>query len=248
MRAVSRWLVYGSVALCAVVALLAAGTYWFFLRPSDPLHDSAVADAAAKVDAVEQRFDYDHIYKADDFVHSAGQHPDVTVLSVRGETHWQTGVTLVLRVVGHGVELGADRSVIDERDVPICFRLELGPDEDSRDDDIDCPAVEPVPVSRDPSLRGVDDRLAKALEKAEPMEASVRAALAGLGIDPAVRQEVLSQGGQVGVALRAAQYDCLMARVTADGARLWRPSHTQLAPGELSCSAQVALSGVFGRN
>ncbi|MEV5821918.1 hypothetical protein AB0L22_22415 [Micromonospora haikouensis] len=192
MRAVSRWLVYGSVALGAVVALLAAGAYWFFLRPSDPLHDSAVADAATKVDAVEQRFDYDHIYKADDFVHSAGQHPDVTVLSVRGEAHWQTGVTLV--------------------------------------------------------LRGVDDRLAKALDKAEPTEASVRAALAGLGIDPAVRQEVLGQGGQVGVALRAAQYDCVMARVTAGGARLWRPSHTQLAPGELSCSAEVALSGVFGRD
>jgi len=50
------------------------------------------------------------------------------------------------------------------------------------------------------------------------------------------------------VALRASQYDCLMARVTSSGAELWRPSHTQLAPGELSCSAQVALSSTFGKS
>jgi hypothetical protein len=48
------------------------------------------------------------------------------------------------------------------------------------------------------------------------------------------------------VALRASQYDCVVARVAAPGdVTLWRPSHTQLAPGELSCSAGLAFSSGF---
>jgi hypothetical protein len=52
---------------------------------------------------------------------------------------------------------------------------------------------------------------------------------------------------QAGDYLRSAsQYDCIIARVAGSGdVTLWRPSHTQLAPGELSCSAGLALSGEF---
>jgi hypothetical protein len=156
-------------------------------------------------------------------------------------------VTLVLQVTGHGEEVGADGSVIDERDEPICFRIQLGPDDDSRDDDIDCPVGDPLPVTKDPSLDGVDDRLKTALQAAGPDESAVRAAIVDLELDPGIRTDVMTRDGRVGVALRAAQYDCILARVTSTGAEIWRPSHTQLAPGELSCTAGVALSSTFGK-
>ncbi|WP_433124664.1 hypothetical protein ACQPWW_20175 [Micromonospora sp. CA-240977] len=238
--------ILGGVALL-VVALVGAGLWRHVHEPDDPTHDSAVVDAAKKVDRVQSRFEYDHLYQADKYVHSASQDPDVAVLTVSGDTHWQTGVTLVLRVTGHGVEIGADGSVIDERDEAICFRLQLGPRDDSRDDDIECPPDDPVQVAEDPSLDGVDDRLKTALEAVDPDGAAVRTAIDGLKLDPAIAVDVTAQDGRVGVALRAAQYDCILARVTGNGAELWRPAHTQLAPGELSCAARVALSSNFGK-
>jgi hypothetical protein len=249
MRGRARWVALVAVA---VLGIAAVGT-WRYVehlshRPETQLHNTAVADAAKKVDDVLDRFHYDHLYKADEYAHTAGQHPDVQVLSVTGQTHWQTGVTLVLKVTGHGVVLGADHSVIRQRNIPICFRLQLGPHDDSRDDDIDCPAGTPMPIAQDPSLHGVDDRLQHALDSVGPNEPAVRAAVAGLNLDPAIRQDVVAQDGVVGVALRATQYDCIVARVTSQGAQLWRPSHTQLAPGELGCSAGIALSREFGTN
>ena len=109
------------------------------------------------------------------------------------------------------------------------------------------PANHPLPVAKVASLSGVDDRLKSALRTAGPDEVAIRAAIAGLKLDPAVTQEVTAQDGSVGVALRAAQYDCILARVTAKGAELWRPAHTQLAPGELPCAARIALSPNFGK-
>jgi hypothetical protein len=206
-----------------------------------------VADAAKKVDQVMSGFDYDHLFQSGEYAHSAAQHPDVKVLAVTGETHWQSGVTLIVRVTGRGVKRGADGSVIAERDEEICFKLQLGPHSDTVDADIKCQKGDPLPLAEDPSLGGVDDRLKNALNAVDPNEAAVRRAIAGLKLDPAVRQDVAAQGGTVGVALRAAQYDCVMARVNTAGAELWRPAHTQLAPGELNCSAQTALSSAFGK-
>jgi hypothetical protein len=233
----------------AVLGIAVVGT-WRYIdhvnhRPERQIHDTAVADAAKKVDDVLDRFHYDYLYRADEYAHTAGQYPDVRILSVTGRTHWRTGVTLVLEVTGHGVVVGADRSVIRERNVPVCFRLHLGPHDDSRDDGIDCPAGTPVPIAQDPSLHDVDDRLQRALDSAGPNEPAVRAAVAGLNLDSAIHQDVVSHDGIVGVALRATQYDCIVARVTSEGAQLWRPSHTQLAPGELTCSAGIALSREF---
>jgi hypothetical protein len=242
------WIGLGATAV--VLGLAAAGTWRYeehvHRQPEWQIHHTAVPDAAKKVDAVLAQFERDYIYQAGDYVHSAGQHPGVEVLSVAGRTHWQTGVTLVLKVTGHGVERGFDQVVLHERDVPICFRLQMGPKKDSRDDDIDCPAGAPLSVPKDPSLQGVDERLRSALKPVGPNEAAVRAAVAGLRLDPAIHQDFASSDGTVGVALRASQYDCVVARVAARGdVTLWRPSHTQLAPGELGCSAGLALSGEF---
>lgn len=214
-------------------------------RPATELHSTAAADASKKVDRVLQQFDYDHLYKAADYVHTAGQQPDVQVLSVAGQTHWQSGVTLVLKVTGHGVDKGEDGTVTTEGDVPICFRLQLGPETTDRDNDINCPAGAPLQIAKDPSLDGVDDRLPTALRSAGPHEPAVRAALATLHLDPAIHQDVATQNGNVGVALKASQYDCIVVRITKKDVQLWRPSHTQLAPGELGCSAGIALGPEF---
>ncbi len=250
-----------SGAVVLLVAGLVGGLSWHFLdnlqirirtdigdyRREIRLHQSAVTDAAEKVDTVLQKFEYDHLYQADKYAHSAGQHPDVKVLAVTGETHWQTGVSLTIQVAGHGVEIGADGSVIRERDEQICFKIQLGPKKDTRDDDIGCPTQAPVPVTKDPSFDGVDDRLKRDLRSAGSDEAAVRAAVAGLRLDPAIRQDITARDGTVGIALRASQYDCILARVTSKGPELWRPSHTQLSPGEMSCTAQTALSSAFGK-
>jgi hypothetical protein len=101
-------------------------------------------------------------------------------------------------------------------------------------------------VAEDPSLQGVDERLQRVLSPVGPDEAAVRAAVAGLKLDSAIYQDFAVQDGVAGVALRASQYDCVIARVVAVGdVTLWSPSHTQLAPGELGCSAGLALSGEF---
>jgi hypothetical protein len=240
----------GSGAVLVVLGLATAGAWRYRehvqRQPDWQIHHTAVPVAAKKVDDVLAQFERDHLYEAGDYLHSAGQHPDVQVLSVTGQTHWQTGVTLVLKVTGHGVARGFDHVVLQQGDVPICFRLRMGPKKDSRDDDIDCPAGAPLPVPEDPSLQGVDERLQRVLKPVGPDEAAVRAAVAALKLDPAIRQDFAVQDGVAGVALRASQYDCVIARVTAPGkVTLWRPSHTQLAPGELDCSAGLALSGEF---
>lgn len=249
MRGRTKWIRFGAAVM--VLGLAAAAGAWRYQehvhrQPDWQIHHTAVPDAAKKVDDVLAQFDRDHLYQAGDYLHSAGQHPDVQVLSVTGQTHWRTGVTLVLKVKGHGVARGFDHVVLQQGDVPICFRLQMGPKKDGRDDDIDCPAGMPLPVLKDPSLRGVDERLQSALNPVGPNEAAVRAAVAGLKLDPAIHQDFTVQDGTVGVALRASQYDCVVARVAAPGdVTLWRPSHTQLAPGELGCSAGLALSGEF---
>ena len=248
MRGKTKRIGLGAIVVVLGLAVAGAWRYEQHVRrqPDWQIHHTAVPDAVKKVDNVLAQFERDHLYKADDYVHSAGQHPDVQVLSVTGQTHWQTGVILTLKVTGHGVARGFDRVVLQQRDVPICFRLQIGPKKDTRDDDIDCPAGAPLPVPKDPSLQGVDERLQSALDPVGPNEAAVRAAVAGLNLDPAIHQDFAVQDGIVGMALRASQYDCVVARVAASGdVTLWRPSRTQLAPGELSCSAGLAFSSEF---
>lgn len=248
VRTRTKWTGLGATVL--LLGLTSAGA-WRYERhvhrqPDWQIHHTAVPGAAKKVDDVLARFERDHLYTAGDYLHSAGQHPGVQVLSVSGQTHWQTGVTLILKVSGHGVARGYDGVVLQRADVPICFRLRMGPKEDDRDDDVDCPAGAPLPVPRDPSLDGVDERLQKALDPVGADEAAVRAAVLGLKLDPAIQRDFAVRDGVVGVALRASQYDCVIARVAGpDDVTLWRPSHTQLAPGELSCSAGLALSSQF---
>jgi hypothetical protein len=237
VRARTIWIVVVAVvALGAAAAGIRQYAQHLVPHPVSEAHRAAVADSAKKVGNVLGQFDYDHIYQAADYAHTAGQVHGVQVLSVTGRTHWQTGVTLVLKVTGD-----------DPGDGPVCFRLQLGPERDRRDDDVPCPSGAPIPIAADPSLQGVDARLQTVLKPAGPHEPAVRAAVARLKLDPAVRQDYATGTNVVGVALRASRYDCVIARVTSKEVRLWRPSHTQLAPGELDCSAGLALTTGFGK-
>lgn len=235
MRAKTLWIAAGVVAVLGITAI---GSWQYVehlrraLSPQTQAHKTAVTDSKKTVDLVLDHFGNDHIYLAADYLHTAGQIPGVQVLSIAGQSHWQSGVTLVLKVTA-------------EHDEPICYRLQLGPEADRRYDDVACPAGAPLTVGKDPTLDGVDSRLETVLKPVGPHEAAARAAVARLKLDPAIRQDYAAQGDVVGVSLRAGQYDCVVARVTAKGVQLWRPSHTQLAPGELSCTAGLALSTQF---
>ncbi|MFI5931535.1 hypothetical protein [Actinoplanes sp. NPDC051494] len=214
---------------------------------ASPVHVTAVADAAAKIEQVENRFDYDGTYKAADYQRTAGHFDGVDVLSVTGETHWQTGVTLILRVPGNGHEEGYDGVTIKRATELICFRLNQGPDDDTRDDDIPCPGTPALPVPQNASLTGADDRIKAALTGIKPAEQPARTALGRLHLDPAVQITYATAPGLLGVALNASQYDCVLVQVTPDRTSTWRPSHTQLSPGELPCTADVAASDLFGK-
>ncbi|MFG1951769.1 hypothetical protein [Micromonospora sp. NPDC048830] len=111
-----------------------------------------------------------------------------------------------------------------------------------------CPEGPPLAVRPVDIPASAEDELRRALSgHAAPTEQGVRAALAGMDLDPLFAQQVTAAGGVVGVALRGSQYDCLLARVDGERVEVWRPSRVQLAPGELSCTADVAARGLGQR-
>jgi hypothetical protein len=245
----AKWIAIGVVAVLGFAAVDTFGTWWYVEHrhpsPGVQIYDTAEADAAKKVTEVVNQFTHDHTYKADDYAHSAAQHADVQVLTVTGQTRYATGVTMVLKVKGEGEARRADGAESRAGDVAFCFRLQLGPKKNSRDDDIDCPPGTPWSIALDPSLYDVDDHLRAALQSAGPHESAVRTAVAGLHLDPAIHQDYAATSGTVGVALQASQFDCVIARVTSKDVQLWRPSHIQMAPGELNCNASIALGTEF---
>ncbi|GAA2546306.1 hypothetical protein GCM10010435_14430 [Winogradskya consettensis] len=244
------------IAVAALSVTLLAGLLlglvirpYFARKLGDPgpelTHVSAVAAAAHTADNIDSAFQRDAMYKADEYAHTAAQFEGVEIMSLTGETHWQSGVELTVRIPGDGIEKGWDGYTIKTSHELICFHFHLGPDDDTRSDDVPCPPSAPLQIAKDPDLTGVDDRLKTALTNRLD-ESQVRAAVTALNLDPAIRQDFASADGTVGVALRAAQYECIIARVTGGKAETWRPSRIQLSPGELDCTAGIALSPTFG--
>ncbi|WP_229401717.1 hypothetical protein [Micromonospora okii] len=167
------------------------------------------------------------------------------------DTRTDGGVSLVVRV--HGVTPAVDtsgRAMARTFDLPVCYEIIVAVDAmDDRVDEVSCPTGPPLTVSLDPELPGsVEDDLRRALPTgAAATEQAVRAAVDGLDLEPLVARQVAAAGGVVGVALRASQYVCLLARVAGGRVEVWRPSRVQLAPGELSCTADVAVAGLGRR-
>ncbi|GAA2507810.1 hypothetical protein [Winogradskya humida] len=235
-----------SVTLLASLLLGLVIRPYLARKPGDPgpqlTHVSAVAAAAYTIDSAFQR---DAMHKADEYAHTAAQFEGVEVMSLTGETHWQSGIELTVRIPADGIEKGWDGYTIKTSHELICFHFHLGPDDDTRTDDVPCPPSAPLQIAKDPDLTGVDDRLKAALT-GRADEPKVRAAVAALNLDPAIRQDFASGDGKVGVALRAAQYECIIARVAGGKVSTWRPSRIQLSPGELDYTASIALGSTFG--
>ncbi|MER5555381.1 hypothetical protein ABT001_27555 [Streptomyces sp. NPDC002793] len=77
-------------------------------------------------------------------------------------------------------------------------------------------------------------------------EPEVRRALAALDLHPAIRTEVRTSGGRVGVLLSLKgngfdAQDCLLARVGPGATEAWVPSRIQRMPGEGGCTIDNAL-------
>jgi hypothetical protein len=128
---------------------------------------------------------------------------------------------------------------------------------------IDCPqgatAIVPTPLAPKPRTvipAGYDAALARALEalsgRPTPTEVSARV-IAGLptaDVDPSTglrdRQptvETALSGSDVGVSLWAMKSrDCVLGARISGAVSVWRPSRTQLQPGELTCDPQTALA------
>lgn len=203
--------------------------------------------AQDKADAVGQAMDSAHVFQATDYAHAAGQVQGVEVMRVDGVTRNSgDGVTVIVRVHGTATRYDNDGQPSGQLDLPVCFRFvyDSEPAKALRGE-VTCPAAAPLTVAKDPQLpAGIEDRLRQVLPTGSGVtETAVRRALDGLDLDPAVRRDVTTARGAVGVALRASQYDCVMAAVTAGTVDVWRPARVQLSPGELSCTAAEAAGG-----
>ncbi|WP_433341728.1 hypothetical protein [Micromonospora sp. CA-111912] len=208
----------------------------------------AMQDAGRKVTLVEQAVKRErrHPNPAQRYAREAARVAGTEVMRIGG-TRTGAGVSLIVRV--HGVATAVDasgRSMNEPFDLPVCYAISVEQDAmDDRVDEVSCPDGSPLTISVDPELPGsAEDDLRRALSTGGAVtEQAVRAAVDGLDLEPLVNRQVAAVGGVVGVALRASQYDCLLARVEGGRVEVWRPSRVQLAPGELSCTADTAVAG-----
>jgi hypothetical protein len=134
-------------------------------------------------------------------------------------------------------------------EVSVCFRLPYrGARGDGTPEGADCPPGAPLSIAKDPTLPSdiADTVLAILSVSPPPTEEAVRRAIDQLPLDPGVQGSVATVGTTIGVALRASQYDCLFGRLAGGKAKVWRPPHDRLAPGETSCTAAAATSSENG--
>ncbi|KJY30529.1 hypothetical protein [Streptomyces sp. NRRL S-495] len=175
----------------------------------------------------------------------------VEVLRLTGtSTHDGDGIDVVVRTSGSATGGGfAPKQVTVRR----CFAVRVSPTSEWREDprDVDCPDNPPLafaPPPEPPRLPYEELRagLPRVPEGGQVDEAEVRRALAALDLPPAIRTEVKSDGGRVGVLLvvkgnGSDPQDCLLARVSPGVTDVWAPTRMQRMPGEGGCTVNNAL-------
>ncbi|MCM0676050.1 hypothetical protein NCC78_15320 [Micromonospora phytophila] len=244
--------------LAVVVLIPLAGCFqwngWMDATPPPPVpvHERAADDARQKLLRVEQSIEPRPPHDVYRYARSAARVDGTEVMRIGGaRLDGKDGTSLVIRVRGVApVHDDQGRATGEILTLPFCFQLSWGTDvTDDRVDEVPCPGTSPVRVSTDPALPGdVDETLhARLPTGAAATEAAVRAVVDGIALEPGVRRDVATAGGTVGVALRASQYDCVLARVVGAKVEVWRPARVQLAPGELSCTADTAAAGMGRR-
>ena len=185
--------------------------------------------------------------------HRAADLDGIEVMRVTGASTAGSGVRLVLRTTGSAPEDGLypTQAVTVRR----CFELSFSTETEWRDygtHQVECPPGDPLTFEPWPKTPEIPyERLAKALPRVpaggRADEAKVRAAVASLRLDPAIKAEYLTEGTTVGVVLTVKPYlsealDCVLARVGPGGTKVWSPSRIQRMPGEGGCSPGNAIN------
>ncbi|MBT2469318.1 translation initiation factor IF-2 [Streptomyces sp. ISL-66] len=188
---------------------------------------------------------------AEEVGRSASGIDGVEVLRVTGtSTHDGNGIGVVVRTSGSAYKgwLNPEEIVVRR-----CFAVRVSPKSEWREDprDVDCPdgpALTFAPPPEPPRLpyEELRAKLPRVPEGGRADEADVRRALAALDLDPAIRTEVKTVGGRVGVLLSVKgngfdAQDCLLARVGPGATEVWVPTRIQRMPGEGGCTVGNAL-------
>ncbi|MFE4451092.1 translation initiation factor IF-2 [Streptomyces sp. NPDC056796] len=220
-----------------------------------PSPEEEAADAAREVARTAgERLYGQRPRTAEDVGRSASGIDGVEVLRVTGtSTHEGHGIDVLVRTSGTAYTKGFDA---EEVAVRRCFTVRVSPrsewDEEPRD--ADCPDGPPLvfaPPPEPPELpyEELRAKLPRVPRGGRADEAEVRRTLAALDLHPAIRSQVESDGGRVGVllSLQGNGYDaqdCLLARVGPGDTAVWVPPRAQRMPGEAGCSVGNALDPV----
>ncbi|MFI8287581.1 translation initiation factor IF-2 [Streptomyces sp. NPDC085614] len=188
---------------------------------------------------------------AEEVGRSASAIDGVEVLRVTGtSTHDGDGVDVVIRTSGSAYDEWLD---VEEVVVRRCFAVRVSPTSEWHEEprDVDCPdgrALTFAPAPEPPRLpyEELGAKLPRVPRGGRVDEAEVRRSLAALDLDPAIRTEVKTDGGRVGVLLSVKgngfdPQDCLLARVRPGATEVWVPTRIQRMPGEGGCSVGNAL-------
>ncbi|MFG2249562.1 hypothetical protein [Spirillospora sp. NPDC048823] len=239
------------LAIVLVSALLAAGCGG--VPGAGTAEDRAADDARKAAVKISERLYSSRVRPAQDVAHRAADLRGVEVMRVAGATTGEgDGVRVVVRVSGTAAAQWPDAH--GPVTVKRCFELRFAAGAEWHEDEprgVRCPAGEPLtfePWPRTPDIPA--ERLEKALPRVpaggRADEGKVRAAVASLRLDPAVRREFTTDGDVVGVVLSVKPYlsdalDCVLARVAPGRTSVWSPPRIQRTPGEGGCSAGNAV-------
>ncbi|MEU8119826.1 hypothetical protein AB0C21_14075 [Spirillospora sp. NPDC049024] len=238
------------IAVLAVTALAAVGC------ADTTAEENAANDARDKAKQVGNAMYGTRLVKADDIGHHIADLKGVEVRNVTGAgTGDPRGVRVTVRVSGvaqrsEGLFHGPGRVTVDR-----CFELAFdgGPGEwNAVPPQTPCPAGAPPTFTPWPEAPPISAaRIEQALPKVNTLpsgrgveEKDVRAALAKLGLHPAIRVETEAESDfAVGVALVTgtapqAKSRCVLARVVPGKTTAWLPSPTEAGQG---CNAHTAL-------
>jgi hypothetical protein len=214
--------------------------------------DRATGDARKAADRAGDRLYTSRVLPAHDVAHRAADLDGVEVMRVTGTSTAGNGVRLVLRTTGTAAEDGWFPS--GTITVKRCFELRFSTTADWKNHDtrqVNCPSGKPLTFKSWPKTPDIpSERLEKALPRVpsggRADEAKVRAAVASLRLDEAIRREFRTEGPVVGVALTVKPYlsdvsDCVLARVAPGRTSVWTPPRVQRMAGEGGCSAANAI-------
>ncbi|TMQ92382.1 translation initiation factor IF-2 [Actinomadura soli] len=219
--------------------------------PGTSVEDRAADDAREKARRVGNALHGGRVWSAQDMGHRAADLDGIDVMRVGGaSTGTPEGVLVVVRTSGSAPEDWPDTGTVT---VKRCFELRFNrhTEWDDTPRKVSCPRGEPIRFTPWPKTPEIPSgRLERALPRVPAAgaadEAEVRAAVAALRLDPAVRVEFMTRGAVVGVVLSVRPYlsgalDCVLARVAPGRTAVWSPPRIQRMPGEGGCSAGNAI-------